>query len=122
MAKIVHIRPVTEAELDLLEVLFTDPGETTLYGFFGYQNPGQLRRDFAEPGFMTEDRGRLAVAVGAGDEAGEFIGAVSWFKVHTGPTSYSWNIGIGLLARARGRGTAPGRSDCSRSTCSPTRR
>jgi RimJ/RimL family protein N-acetyltransferase len=100
----VHIRPVIEAELDVLELLYADPGEASQYGFFGYQNPGGLRRHFAEKGFISEDHGRLAVALGGADEAGEFIGEVSWHKAQTGPSSFSWSIGIGLLARARGQG------------------
>jgi hypothetical protein len=88
VAKLVHLRPVIEAELDLLELLYLDPGEASQYGFFGYQDPGGLRRGFAEKGFISEDHGRLAVTLGCADEAGEF----------------SWHIGIGLLARARGQG------------------
>jgi len=104
VAILVHLRPVIEAELDLLELLDLDPGEASEYGFFGYQNPGGLRRGFAEKGFISEDHGRLAVALGGADEAGEFIGEVSWHKAQTGPSSFSWHIGIGLLARARGQG------------------
>jgi RimJ/RimL family protein N-acetyltransferase len=104
MAKLVHIRPVIEAELDLLELLYVDRDEASQYGFFGYQNPGGLRRAFTEKGFISEDHGRLAVALGDVGEAGEFIGEVSWHKTQTGPNSFSWHIGIGLLARARGQG------------------
>jgi RimJ/RimL family protein N-acetyltransferase len=104
VTKLVHIRPVIEAELDLLELLYEDPDQASQYGFFGYQNPGGLRRGFAEKGFISEDRGRLAVALGGAGEVSEFIGEVSWQKAQTGPNSFSWNIGIGLLARARGQG------------------
>lgn len=45
MPKIVHIRPVLEAELDLLELLYEDPGEALPYSFFGYHGPGKLRRE-----------------------------------------------------------------------------
>ena len=104
MTEIVRIRPVAEAELDLLELLFEDPDEASEYGFFGHRNPGGLHREFAEKGFISADRGRLAVALGGAGKTGEFIGEVSWHRVQTGPTSFSWNIGIGLLARARGQG------------------
>jgi RimJ/RimL family protein N-acetyltransferase len=102
--EVVSLRPIIEAELDLLELLYQDPAEASEYGFFGYQNQGSLRRSFAEEGFVSDDEGRLAVAVGRVGEAGEFMGEVSWHKARTGPTSFSWNIGAGLLARARGRG------------------
>jgi RimJ/RimL family protein N-acetyltransferase len=101
MAKTVYIRPITEPDLDLVERLHEDPDEATPYGFYGYLDLRRLRRDFAETGFMTEDRGRLAVAL---DGSGEFVGEVSWHRVVTGPTSSCWNIGIGLLGSARGHG------------------
>jgi RimJ/RimL family protein N-acetyltransferase len=104
VTRLVHIRPVVEAELDRLELLYEDPDEASQYGFFGYQNTGELRRGFAEKGFISEDHGRLAVALGGAGEVGEFIGEVSWHKAQTGPSSFSWNIGIGLLASARGQG------------------
>jgi RimJ/RimL family protein N-acetyltransferase len=101
MARLVHIRPIAEAELGLLELLHADPDEASQYGFFGYENLGGARREFAEKGFISDDHGRLAVT--AGDE-GEVVGEVSWRKVQTGPSSHSWHIGIGLLAGARGNG------------------
>ena len=104
MVKTVYIRPIVEAELDLLALLFQQPDEASEYGFFGYGDPGRLRRDFAENGFFTDHSGRLAVAVGSTRESSEFVGEVSWHRVMTGPGSSSWNIGIGLLARARGQG------------------
>ena len=104
MTEPVHLRPIAEAELDLAELLYEDPVEASEYGFFGFQNPGGLRRGFAEGGFISETHGRLAVVTGPADEAGEFIGEVSWRRAQTGPSSYTWGIGVGLLARARGHG------------------
>src|SRR5258708_29746512 len=102
MVKTVYIRPIVEAELDLLALLFQDPDEASEYGFFGYGDPGRLRRDFAENGFFTDHSGRLAGAVGSAKESAEFAREVGWHRVTTGPTRSSWNIGIRLLARARG--------------------
>ena len=104
MSELVHLRPVAESELDLLELLHEDPVEASEYGFFGFQDPGGLRRRFADGGLIAEQHGLLAVAVGRAGEAGEFIGDVSWRREQTGPSSYSWGIGVGLLARARGHG------------------
>jgi len=104
VAEAVFIRPVVEAELDLLELLYNDPDEAGQFGFFGYQNPGGLRRDFAAGGFISEDHGRLAVALRGPARTGEFIGEVSWHKARTGPSSHSWTIGIALLVGARGHG------------------
>jgi RimJ/RimL family protein N-acetyltransferase len=104
MARLVHIRPITEAEVSFLEMLHADPDEASQYGFFGYQNPGDARREFAAQGFISDNHGRLAVTAGDEGEASEVVGEVSWRKVQTGPSSHSWHIGIGLLARARGNG------------------
>ena len=104
MVKTVYIRPIAEGELELLALLFQEPDEASEYGFFGYGDPGRLRRDFAENGFFTDQGGRLAVAVGSARESSEFVGEVGWHRVTTGPNSSSWNIGIGLLATARGQG------------------
>jgi RimJ/RimL family protein N-acetyltransferase len=100
----VFLRPIIEADLDLLELLYEDPDESGQFGFYGYQNPGGLRRDFTQGRFMSEDRGRLAVALRGAARTGEFVGEVSWHKAQTGPSSFSWTIGIALLARARGHG------------------
>jgi RimJ/RimL family protein N-acetyltransferase len=100
----VHIRPIRESELDLVASLSQDPDQAGPFGFFGYRDPGRLRRAFAENGLLAEDRGSLAVALGEATEPGEFLGDVSWHRVTTGPSSHSWNIGIGLLASARGHG------------------
>jgi RimJ/RimL family protein N-acetyltransferase len=100
----VRLRPFLESDLDLLELLNSDLAEATEFGFFGYRHTGRLRREFPENGFLDPDRGRLAVVAGAEGTPGEFMGEVSWHRTQRGPTSHCWNIGIALLARARGRG------------------
>jgi len=104
VAQNVHIRPVLEADLPLMERIAADPDEAGDFGFFGYRHPGRLRRDFDENGFLTPDRGELAVAVGPRAAGSEFVGGVSWHRQQRGPTSHCWNIGIALLASARGHG------------------
>jgi len=104
MAETVYIRPIIESDLDLLETMASDPDEASPFGFFGYRDPVRPRREFAENGFLTQDYGRLAVALTTRFGTGEFVGDVSWHKVVTGPNSHSWNIGISLLAKARGKG------------------
>jgi len=104
MAQNVHIRPILEADLDLVERLVADPAEASDYGFFGHRDAGRIRRDFAENGFLAPDAGRLAVAVGPQAAGNDFVGEVSWHRQQRGPTSHCWNIGIALLASARGHG------------------
>jgi RimJ/RimL family protein N-acetyltransferase len=100
----VYIRPIIEADLDLLIQLSEDPEQAGPFGFFGYSDPGRQRRHFAENGFLDDNYGRLAVAVGASPESSMCVGDVSWNRAVTGPTSSSWNIGIALAPSARGRG------------------
>jgi len=104
VAEAVFIRPLVAADLDLLELLYEDPDEAGQFGFFGFRDPGGLHRDFAAGRLISEDHGRLAVALRGPARTGEFIGEVSWHKAQTGPSSHSWIIGIALLARARGHG------------------
>lgn len=104
MAQNVHLRPVVEADLPLMERLTSVPDEAGAYGFFGYHDVSHVRRDFAENGFLGPNSGRLAVGVGPESAGSEFVGEVSWHRQQRGPTSYCWNIGIGLLASARGHG------------------
>jgi RimJ/RimL family protein N-acetyltransferase len=101
MAAQVRLRPIIEADLDLIEGLYEDPDEAGIYGFFGYHGRGALRRGFAEGGLLSARGGRLAVVTGDDEE---LAGEVSWHQQMTGPDSFCWNIGIGLLVRARGRG------------------
>src|SRR5580704_7443345 len=102
MTRNVRLRPILESDLELLGLINADPDDEL--NFFGYREPGRLRREFSENGFLGADRGRLAVALGEPDEAGEFIGDVSWHRAQRGPTSHGWNIGISLLPAARGHG------------------
>lgn len=95
----VTLRPVTEADLPVLELLRGDPQEATRFGFYGFRSPAGPRRDFAETGLLDENGGTLAVVA-----EGETVGSVSWHRVRTAPISFTWNIGIALLSGGRGRG------------------
>lgn len=97
----VHLRPITERDLALLERLHEDPAEAGELGFFGYREPGLLRRQWAEHGFLTAKGGRLAVAA---DDDDRCVGEVQWHEVHHGLISPCWNIGISLLTAERGKG------------------
>lgn len=85
--------------MPVLELIRVDPQEATRFGFYGFRTNNAMRRDFAETGLLGEDGGVLAVIA-----AGEAVGSVSWHRVRTAPISFTWNIGIGLLGSARGRG------------------
>ncbi|MGH3417269.1 MAG: GNAT family N-acetyltransferase [Actinocrinis sp.] len=118
----VRLRPVGEADLPVLERIYEDPVDASEFGFFGWKNPGGMRKRFAD-GFINEYGGRLAIvrdvdpaddaagtAAGTVTEAataasGDVVcGDVGWHRVVTGPNSSTWNIGIGILAAERGKG------------------
>ena len=114
----VRLRPIVEADLPLLSRIYSDPVDASEFGFFGFRNPGHMRKPF-EAGFINENGGKLAVvrdcepdevpaaqhgpAVGAGT-GDVVVGDVGWHRVVTGPNSATWNVGIGLLAKERGKG------------------
>jgi RimJ/RimL family protein N-acetyltransferase len=99
MASTLSLRPVTDADMPVLELIRADPQEATRFGFYGYRTNNAMRRDYAENGLLGEDAGVLAVVAG-----GELVGSVSWHRVRTAPISFTWNIGIALLGSARGHG------------------
>jgi len=114
----VRLRPIVEADLPLLSRIYSDPVDASEFGFFGFRNPGHLHKAF-EAGFITENGGKLAVVrdpepdeVRASEHGGAartgtrdvVVGDVGWHRVVTGPNSATWNVGIGLLAKERGKG------------------
>ncbi|HET9171923.1 MAG TPA: GNAT family protein [Actinospica sp.] len=101
MADLVRLRPIAAKDLELFERLREDPSEAGEFDFFGFRNPGETRRRFAEGGFLGETAGSLAVAAADDDR---FVGEVQWHRVLQGPDSPCWNIGIMLLAGERGKG------------------
>jgi RimJ/RimL family protein N-acetyltransferase len=111
MSDAVRLRPVAESDLPLMERIYDDPVDASEFGFVGYNNPGHIRRRF-EAGFITMDGGKLAIVrdvspsePGEGGELGDvFVGDVGWHRVITGMNSATWNVGIGILAKERGKG------------------
>ena len=95
-----HLRPVAEEDLTLLNTLYNSgPAAASTYGWFGWADPADMRRRWEENGLFSADSGNLIVASGL-----EMVGHVAWHRNPQGPLNHSWNIGIGLLAEARGRG------------------
>jgi RimJ/RimL family protein N-acetyltransferase len=95
----VALRPVAEDDLPLMERFFTDPETAAPFQWFGWWDTGRWRRRWAENGLLGDDGGHLMVVSGT-----ERLGFVAWRKVKSTPATWYWNMGIGLLAEARGRG------------------
>ena len=101
----IHLRPIGESDLPVLERLGVDPRAAGPFDWHGFRDPVARRRRLAEDGFLGHDPRNLAVAL---DQDDSCIGDVSWFAVPTGPASTCWNIGIVITPefRAKGYGTA----------------
>jgi RimJ/RimL family protein N-acetyltransferase len=96
-----HLRPLGESDLPVLERLAVDPLTAGAYDWHGFRDPGARRRRLAEDGFLGRDPRNLAIALDHDDSC---IGDVSWLAVPTGPTSTCWNMGIVILPEFRGKG------------------
>jgi RimJ/RimL family protein N-acetyltransferase len=93
------LRPVAEDDLPVIERLTQDPDAAGEFAWLGWHNLTRYRRWWAENRLISDDIGILMVV--KGDER---LGFVSWHKVPSTPGYHYWNIGIGLLPQARGRG------------------
>jgi RimJ/RimL family protein N-acetyltransferase len=99
MGDLVTLRPVTEDDLSWLASLRSSPVASGLHAWNGWSDPQRRRRQWAESGLLGDDGGTLIVLHDT-----DRVGDVSWRKVKTGPTAFSWAIGIGLAPEFRGRG------------------
>ena len=95
----VSLRPVLEDDLSWLAGMRSDPVATGPHEWHGWHDPHLERRQWAESGLLGENGGTLIVL-----HRTERVGAISWRRVQTGPTVFSWAIGIGLAPQFRGRG------------------
>lgn len=98
MSDDIELRPVTEDDLAIIEHLVQTPagGE---FAWFGHLRPGNHRKRWAENGLLDPERGTLMVV--RGDER---MGFVSFGRRRAFGESWYWEMGIGLVASARGKG------------------
>jgi RimJ/RimL family protein N-acetyltransferase len=93
------LRPVTEADLPILEKLCFDPDAAGEFEYFGWFDPRLWRRGYAENALLGSDGGVLMVTLGE-----RALGFVNWRRHPAGVAAHSWEIGIALLPQARGQG------------------
>jgi [ribosomal protein S5]-alanine N-acetyltransferase len=97
----VRLRPIEEADLDLLSRLDTDPAASQPFEWTGFRDPGARRRRWAQDGWIGRDSTHLAVAL----PDGTLAGIVSWRTIKAGgPDGGCLEIGALLFAEHRGRG------------------
>ncbi|WP_371596484.1 GNAT family N-acetyltransferase [Streptomyces sp. NBC_00564] len=95
----VTLRPVAENDLSVMERFLMEPETAEPFQWFGWWDIGRWRRQWAENGLITEDSGYLMVV-----RDDERLGFVAWRKIVSSRTTHYWNMGIGLLPEARGKG------------------
>jgi len=93
-----RLRAFTEADLDFLDRLDTDPNALGTFEWFGFRDPRARRKRWEEDRFVGRESAALAVEL-----AGEVIGLVSFRHAQYGSGS-SLTIGAALLPEHRGRG------------------
>jgi RimJ/RimL family protein N-acetyltransferase len=96
-----RLRPITAADLPALEAQRLDAEAAGENNWFGFADPGWMRRRF-DAGLITDEAGRLAVV----DDGGSLVGEVQWVTAVNGPppNGSCWNLGIWIAAEHRGRG------------------
>jgi RimJ/RimL family protein N-acetyltransferase len=99
MADELELRPPGEDDLAVIEALTQDPDGTGEFSWYGWHDPLRWRRRWAQTRLIDEDGGLLMVVLGSRP-----LGLVSWRRRQATPASYYWEIGIALLAAARGAG------------------
>lgn len=99
MSDEVTLRPVREDDLATLERLTNDPEGAGPHEWAGWSDPHLWRHRWTENGLLGSAGGTLMVVRG-----NDRIGFVGWRQLQTGQIAYCWEIGIGILPGARGRG------------------
>ena len=96
----VILRPVEEADLDVLCRTVTDPEAFGEFEWTGFRDPKALRRRWEEDSWLGATDGRLVVAL-----AGDFAGDVAYKdRSPVGCQAAIFEIGIALLPQHRGHG------------------
>jgi [ribosomal protein S5]-alanine N-acetyltransferase len=70
----VRLRPIEEADLNLLRRLDTDPAASQQFEWTGFRDPGARRRRWEQDGWISRNSSHLAVAL----PDGTLVGIVSW--------------------------------------------
>ena len=97
----VRLRPIEEADLDILRRFDTDPSSRGPYLTSALRSPHARRRRWEEDGWLGQDSGQLAVAL----PDGTLAGIVSWRTITTGgPDGGCLDIGALLFPEHRGKG------------------
>lgn len=97
----VCLRPVTRADLPLLNSWTNDFDFHSEYNIFGLSSTNRIEQRFAEDGLLSERHGELLITL----LTDTVIGSISYRQVSYGPRgSQAYNVGISLAVEHRGKG------------------
>jgi RimJ/RimL family protein N-acetyltransferase len=97
----VRLRAFTEADLDFLDWLDTDPDALGPFEWFGFRDPHARRRRWENDRFLGAESSALAVEL----DSREVVGIASWKDVRRGgPPGTCLEIGAALVPEHRGHG------------------
>jgi RimJ/RimL family protein N-acetyltransferase len=96
----VQLRPVTEADLDLLGRFDTEPELSEPFEWRGFRDPRARRRRWELDGYLGSEDSLLIVAL----PDGTFAGFVTWRPITGSGPPVTLRIGILLVPEHRGRG------------------
>ncbi len=100
--KLINLRPVTRADLPLLEKWSNDQEFQSEFNFFGYRGTEGYARQFEEDGMQGIYRGTFMVVTPEGEEAGDISYRSQIYGAND--ASRAFNIGISLAPAHRGKG------------------
>jgi RimJ/RimL family protein N-acetyltransferase len=97
----VTLRPLVEADLDVIDAALDSEEAWTSLQWFGHGSSAKLRAALAERRLLNGPFNMLAVVAGE-----ELAGRVGWFERSWGPpaTCTCWEISVAILPDMRGRG------------------
>jgi RimJ/RimL family protein N-acetyltransferase len=93
---------VETADIEIIEAQYASREIAGELSWFGFADPGKVRRRVEAGETLQPDRGLLAVV----DDDGLVVGELTWIKVFNGPPPNGdcWNIGIWISPEHRGQG------------------
>jgi RimJ/RimL family protein N-acetyltransferase len=99
---VTRLRRVEVADVEVLEAQSASRDTAGENAWFGFADPGKVRRKVEGGETLQADRGMLAVV----DDDDLLVGELSWLKVFNGPPPNGdcWNMGIWIAPEHRGKG------------------
>jgi RimJ/RimL family protein N-acetyltransferase len=97
-----RLRRIEPADVEVIEAQDAARDVAGEHSWYGFADPGKVRRRVEAGETLQPDRGVLAIT----DDEGLVVGELSWRKSLNGPppNGECWNIGIWIAPEHRGKG------------------